>query len=88
MTEIIGSVAAILTTSAFLPQAWKTIKTKNTSGISLAMYCLLLCGVILWFIYGLLLDSKPIIYANAITASFSAIILYYKVKNTMIENER
>ena len=88
MTEILGFAAAILSTSAFLPQAWKTIKTKNTSGISLAMYCLLLCGVTLWLIYGILLDSKPIIYANSITATFTAIILYYKVVNTLVKKER
>ncbi len=34
-TEIIGYMAAFGTTISFLPQAVKTIRTKDTSGISL-----------------------------------------------------
>ncbi len=83
MTETIGFIAAILSTSAFLPQAWKTIRTKNTEGISLSMYFILILGLSLWFVYGIRIDSKPIIYANLITGSFSGIILYYKLKNTL-----
>ena len=83
MIETLGFIAAILTTGAFLPQAWKTVRTKNTSGISLPMYCLLMIGLILWVVYGYMIDSKPIFYANVVTGTFSAIILFYKMRNSL-----
>lgn len=88
MIETLGFIAAVLTTGAFLPQAWKTVRTKNTSGISLPMYCFLMIGLILWVIYGYMIDSKPIFYANVVTATFSAIILFYTLKNAIRSKDR
>jgi MtN3 and saliva related transmembrane protein len=76
----IGLVAACCTTISFLPQAIKTIKTKNTSGISLAMYSLFAFGTLMWFIYGLLSHDAPVSIANGITLVFAGIILVYKIK--------
>ena len=81
MITIIGFVAAILTTSAFIPQALKTIKTKDTSGISLLMYILFTIGIFGWFIYGLLITDYALILANGIASVFSSTILYYKIRN-------
>jgi len=83
MTEYLGYLAAILTTGAFLPQAIKTIRTRDTSGISLTMYCLLTIGLILWLIYGFRVEAKPIIYANAVTGAFAIVILFYKLKSVL-----
>ena len=65
--DIIGSVAATLTTSAFIPQAWQVWRTRHTADISLGMYTLFTLGVALWLAYGLELASWPIIIANSIT---------------------
>ncbi len=81
MITAIGFIAAILTTSAFIPQALKTIKTKDTSGISLMMYILFTIGIFAWFSYGILIMDYALILANGIAAFFSATILFYKVKN-------
>ena len=81
MITIIGFIAAILTTSAFIPQALKTIKTKDTSGISLLMYILFTIGIFGWFIYGLLITDYALILANGIASVFSSTILYYKIRN-------
>jgi len=80
ITTIIGLLAAIFTTSSFLPQAIKTIKTKDTSGISLGMYFLFSFGTLLWFIYGIMDSDLPIMIANGITLIFATIILSYKIK--------
>ena len=80
ITTIIGLLAAIGTTSSFLPQAIKTIRTKNTLGISLSMYSLFSFGTLLWFIYGIMGDDLPIMIANGITLIFACIILAYKIK--------
>ena len=50
---MIGTIAAILTTLSFLPQAYQVIKTKDTSGISLGMYTMFVLGVFLWIIHQL-----------------------------------
>ena len=78
--DIIGYIAAVLTTSAFIPQAIKVIQTKNTEGISLWMYIIFTFGVAFWLIYGLIQNILPIIAANAITLVFASIILFYKIK--------
>ena len=67
MTDLVGYIAAFLTTISFLPQAIKTIKTRDTSGISLWMYSLFVVGVASWLAYGILLNNPIIIIANIIT---------------------
>ncbi|MCX7100693.1 MAG: SemiSWEET transporter [Methylobacter sp.] len=79
--EIIGYLAATLTTSSFLPQAILTIKTRDTESLSLGMYSSFTLGVLCWLIYGLYLNDKAIIFSNAITLLLSASILYFKIRN-------
>ena len=81
-TPIVGSIAAVFTTVAFVPQALHSYKTRDLSGISLPMYTTFTIGVALWLIYGLLQHDWPIIIANAITVCLSAMILVLKVKQT------
>jgi MtN3 and saliva related transmembrane protein len=80
VVEIIGMVAAILTTAAFVPQAARVVRTRDTAAISLAMYALFTTGIALWGVYGLLTWQWSIIIANAITFVLAAIILAIKVK--------
>ncbi len=77
--DLIGYSAATLTTAAFLPQAWKTFRTRDVSGISLTMYSLFTLGVALWLAYGVLQGAWPIIVANAITLALSCAVLAMKV---------
>jgi len=79
-TQIIGYSAAFGTTISFLPQAIKTIQTKNTSGISLLMYSFFTLGTLLWLIYGIMSGQLPVAVANAITLAFASIILIYKIR--------
>ena len=81
LTEAIGTIAAILTTASFLPQAIKTVKSGNTKGISLLMYSLFVVGVFLWIIFGALIDTKIIVIANSVTFILAGIILVIKIKN-------
>lgn len=79
--EWTGTVAATLTTLAFVPQAVKTIRTRDTGGISLGMYIVFTVGVAFWFSYGLVLGSWPMIVSNAITFVLSATILGLKLRH-------
>lgn len=80
LIDIIGLLAAFSTTISFLPQAVKTIRTKNTSGISMSMYAVFTTGTLLWLIYGIMLPSFPVALANGVTFILAAIILVYKLK--------
>jgi MtN3 and saliva related transmembrane protein len=78
--EFVGYLAAILTTCSFVPQAWHTFRTRDVSGVSLAMYSVFACGVALWLAYGLLLAAWPIVAANGITLALSLAILGMKLR--------
>lgn len=77
--EIIGLVAAVLTTASFLPQVFKTYKTKDTSGLSLTMYIVFFIGVVLWSIYGIYINSLSVILANSITAILALYLIFMKL---------
>ncbi|WP_298548579.1 SemiSWEET transporter [uncultured Aquimarina sp.] len=78
--EILGLVAAILTTAAFLPQVYKTWKTKSAESLSLSMLLIFESGVLCWLVYGYLIDSLPVIFANFITAISGFLLLYFKFR--------
>ena len=82
-TTIIGSLAAVLTTISFIPQAVRVIRTRHTRDLSLWMYLILTTGVLLWLVYGILLQNYPMIYANGITLVFTLIILGMIIKERL-----
>ena len=80
MTQtIFGYLAAACTTIAFIPQAIKVHKTKQTEDISLGMFILTTVGVLFWFIYGIMISSYPVIIANFITFILSLYVLIMKI---------
>ncbi len=76
---IIGLMAAAFTTFSFLPQAIKTIKSKQTKDLSFGMYLAFTTGVFLWLIYGILIGDAPVIIANSITFILTITILVLKI---------
>jgi MtN3 and saliva related transmembrane protein len=80
LAEIIGILAAVLTTGSFVPQAAKVLRTRQTEAISLVMYSMFTAGVSLWGVYGLITLQWSIIIANAITVVLASIILAMKVQ--------
>jgi MtN3 and saliva related transmembrane protein len=80
-TELLGFIAASLTTAAFFPQTIHSWKTRDLSGISLTMFSMFTLGVILWIVYALNIKSWPVFFANLITLGTSGSILYLKLKS-------
>jgi len=78
--ELIGYLAAALTTISFVPQVWHTYRTRDVTGISLGMYIVFAAGVFLWLVYGLVLGAWPIVVANALTLALAAAILAMKLR--------
>ena len=79
-TDLIGSLAACLTTVSFVPQAWLSFRTRDVSGVSLGMYSVFTVGVALWLAYGWLLGSWPMVIANTITLALALMILGMKLR--------
>lgn len=76
----IGIAAAVLTTTAFAPQAIQAWRTRSTKDVSLAMFSLMVSGIVLWLVYGLLINDLPLIVANAITLVLAGSILVAKIR--------
>lgn len=76
--KIIGIVAALCTTVAFVPQVIKTWQSKSAKDLSLGMFLLFFVGVCLWLVYGLIINDLPIILANLLTVVLAGIILVFK----------
>ena len=83
--EILGYIAASLTTLSFIPQAMRTLSSGDTRGISLSMYALFTSGIALWLVYGIFASNGPLIIANAITVVLSGLILQRKLEDHLTE---
>jgi MtN3 and saliva related transmembrane protein len=77
---VIGLIAAVFTTVSLFPQLVKVYRTKSTKDISTGMFTLFGGGVLLWFIYGLLVNDFPIIIANSLAFVQAVVILVFKAK--------
>jgi len=78
--EIVGLLAALLTTASFVPQVYKTWKSKSADSLSLTMYLVFFVGIILWLIYGIHLKSLSMIIANSITAVLALLLIIFKLR--------
>ena len=78
--ELIGIIAGMLTTIAFLPQAIKIWRSKSAKDVSLAMFVCFCMGIVLWVIYGIMLGALPVILANVVTLCIAATILVFKLR--------
>ncbi|MEI7857636.1 MAG: SemiSWEET transporter [Methanomicrobiales archaeon] len=77
---IVGYVAGLLTTIAFVPQVIRAWKLKETRDLSLAMLVLLGLGVLLWTCYGFWAGSMPVIAANLITFFLILVLFCLKIR--------
>lgn len=80
VTTLLGLIACLLTTGAFLPQIIKTIKTKDTKSISLSMYIIYMIGVVIWFVYGFMIQEIAILVGNIFSFVFGLTMLIMKIK--------
>ena len=78
--HLIGFLAGLLTTIAFVPQVVQTWKSKSTKDVSLGMFVTFCTGVFLWLVYGVLMQSLPLIVANFVTLVLATAILMMKLK--------
>lgn len=77
--DLLGLLAGMFTTAAFLPQVIKTWRSKSAKDLSLGMFSMLVAGLILWLIYGILNQDIPIIFTNGVTLALASVLLYFKM---------
>jgi MtN3 and saliva related transmembrane protein len=80
MTDLVGYAAATLGTFVMLPQLWKTIQTRSAHDVSTVMLVVYLLQNILWFTYGMLILSVPLIACNVVAFGLAAVQMALKVK--------
>lgn len=80
-TTLIGLLAATLTTGAFVPQVVRSLRTRDTRGISLVMYSVFTTGIALWLAYGIAIGDLPIIVSNTVTIFLCAAVLVLKLRH-------
>lgn len=81
LISMIGFVAAALTTAAFVPQAVRAWRTRQTRDLSLPTFGILSAGVALWLVYGLLIGDAPLIVSNTVTLCVAATLLVLKLRH-------
>lgn len=80
VSDMLGYAAATLTSASFVPQAWRTFRTKDVSGISTRMYATFTLGVAVWLAYGIMLGETPMMIANGLTLVLACAVLVMKLK--------
>jgi MtN3 and saliva related transmembrane protein len=79
-TTIVGFIAGLVTTSANLPQVWKTFRNKSGEGLSFRMLLTLAIGLGLWIVYGIMSKSLPLIVTNTIVLLLILLLIGMKLK--------
>ncbi len=77
---LVGMIAGILTTIAFVPQVLQVYRSRSAKDISLGMYAIFVSGVLLWLVYGCMIGAMPVIVANGVTLLLAAAILVGKLR--------
>jgi MtN3 and saliva related transmembrane protein len=78
MDDWLGALAGTLTTVAFVPQVWRIHQRRSAEDVSWGMFLIFSAGVLLWLIYGLRIDARPIVLANVVTLVLALVILALK----------
>lgn len=84
LIDFLGYIAAFGTTSAFFPQAYKVYRTKKTDDLSIGTFMLMSFGIVMWFVYGYLINSVPMLLANGVSFMMVCYILVMKIRQVKI----
>ena len=78
--EVLGLIAGGFTTIAFIPQVYKTWKTKSAKDVSMHMFLLFITGVFLWIVYGFYNKIVAVAATNIAIFILAAIQIFLKIK--------
>ena len=76
--EFTGYAGSFLSSITFIPQVYKAWQSKSVGDLSVWMILIVVTSTILWLVYGIGINSRPVIIANSVILSFSLVLLYFK----------
>ena len=79
--ELLGGLAALLTTLCWLPQTIRAIRHRDTASLSLVTFGAFSLGIFLWLLYGIMIGSWPVILANVFTLALNLVIVVQKLRH-------
>lgn len=79
MTIYLGYLAGFITVGAFLPQAIRILRTRQTRDLSLGTFTLLITAGSLWLVYGVLNRDWPVVVTNLGMVSLNIVIVGAKL---------
>lgn len=77
--DLVGYLGSFLTSITFIPQVYKTWKTKSANDLSLSMMLIVVTSCIVWLVYAVALMLWPVIIANSIIGVLSLMLIYFKL---------
>jgi MtN3 and saliva related transmembrane protein len=80
VVTLIGSLAGLLTTACWLPQARKTLRLGTADDFAWPYLAMLTVGLATWIGYGFLLHSPPVYICNIVTLGLVLMVGTVKVQ--------
>ena len=80
LSELLGYLGSLCSIGSFIPQLFKTLKTRSAKDLSIWMLVIFLAGNLFWFWYGILLAAPAIIITNGSLGVMVLIILLVKLR--------
>lgn len=87
LLQVVGLIATVFTTGAYVPQALKIIKTKSTSSLSVPTYTMISIGSAMWVYYAFTRNDIPVMIANGVTGMLTIVILVLKFTAKKVKTE-
>ncbi|WP_207492570.1 SemiSWEET family sugar transporter [Aridibaculum aurantiacum] len=76
--DYFGYIGSFLTSITFIPQVYKAWKTKSVGDLSMWMMLIVITSATLWLIYGIGINSGPVMVANSMVLLMALILVYFK----------
>lgn len=82
IAQILGWIATILFSVMLIPQMIKTIRTRDTKGVSISLFIIYLIGNLIAITYATMIHQVPLIikYNIAILTTIFYIALFFSLK--------
>ena len=79
----LATIAGIVMSIGYLPQAIKIIKRKSAGDLSLTSLITLIVGLTIWLAYGIAINDFPLIITNIVGVATTGVVilLYFKYKS-------
>ena len=78
--ELIGYFGSFLTSITFIPQVYKSWKSKSVGDLSTWMVLIVMTSTLVWLVYGFAISSGPVLLANTIVLVLTLVLLGFKIR--------